>query len=175
MIDSSAPTYCANHPKVETTLRCNNCGKYICAKCAVRTPTGYRCKECVRGQQKIFVTAVWYDYLLGFLTAGVLSFLASLLAALISTIAGFFGWIVIIVATPTAAVIIAEAVRFVVRKHRARSLFITVAAGVVLGALPTILVNLLGGNFLVAIFQGVYLFIATPVVYARLSGIQMTR
>ena len=53
----TAPIYCANHPAVETTLRCNRCGKPICAECAVRTPTGYRCKECVRGQQKIFDTA----------------------------------------------------------------------------------------------------------------------
>ncbi len=55
MIESSStPTYCANHPGVETSLRCNKCGKPICAKCAVRTPTGYRCKECVRGQLKDF-------------------------------------------------------------------------------------------------------------------------
>jgi MFS family permease len=176
MIELSAPTYCANHPKVETTLRCNNCGKFICAKCAVRTPTGYRCRECVRGQQKVFVTAVWYDYLLGFFMAGILSFCASLLAALISTIAGFFGWILIIIATPTAGVIIAEAVRFTTRKHRARALFITVAAGVVLGALPAILINLfVFHNVFGAIFQGVFLFIAAPIVYARLSGIQMTR
>ena len=43
MINLNAPTYCANHPGVETSLRCNKCGKPICAKCAVRTPTGYRC------------------------------------------------------------------------------------------------------------------------------------
>ena len=68
MIDSSAPVYCANHPGVETSLRCNNCGKPICARCAIHTPTGYRCAECVRGQQKIFNTARWVDYLLGFIT-----------------------------------------------------------------------------------------------------------
>jgi hypothetical protein len=73
-------------------------------------------------------------------------------------------------------VLIAEAVRFATRKHRARSLFMTVATGVVLGALPAILLNLfLFHNVFGAIFQGVFLFIATPVVYARLSGIQMTR
>ena len=57
MIEPNAPVYCANHPGVETSLRCNKCGKPICAKCAIRTPTGYRCKECVRGQQRIFETA----------------------------------------------------------------------------------------------------------------------
>lgn len=74
MIDGSAPTYCANHPGVETSLRCNKCGKPICARCAIRTPTGYRCKECVRGQQKIFETAEWYDYALGFAIGGIFLF-----------------------------------------------------------------------------------------------------
>ncbi len=79
MTEPSTPVYCANHPGVETSLRCNHCGKPICAKCAVRTPTGYRCRECVRSQQKLFETAVPLDFVLGFFTAAILSFLASLL------------------------------------------------------------------------------------------------
>jgi hypothetical protein len=175
MIDAPVPVYCANHPGVETGLRCNNCGKPICAQCAIHTPTGYRCKECVRGQQKIFNTARWVDYFLGFVTAAILSFLASLLMGLISGIAGLFGWLIIIIASPTAGVIIAEGVRFVTRKHRSRSLFITVAAGVIFGALPYIIVNLINFNLFGLIFQGIFLFLATPVVYTRLSGIQLRR
>ncbi len=174
MIDSNTPTYCANHPGVETTLRCNKCGKPICAKCAIRTPTGYRCKECVRGQLKIFDTAVWYDYVLGFITAGILGFLASLLATLVSGLS-FIGWILIVIGAPTAGVVIAEGVRLVIRKHRSRALFIIIAAAVVLGALPVILFQLFTGSFFSLIFQGIYLFIATPVVYTRLSGIQLNR
>ena len=174
MIDSPAPTYCANHPGVETSLCCNKCGKPICAKCAVRTPTGYRCKECVRGQLKIFDTAVWYDYLLGFATAAILGCLASLLATLVSSL-GFIGWILIVVGAPTAGIVIAEGVRLVTRKHRSRALFITIAAAVVVGALPVILFQLFNMNFFSLIFQGIYLFIATPVVYTRLSGIQLNR
>ena len=174
MIDLNTPTYCANHPGVETTLRCNKCGKPICAKCAIRTPTGYRCKECVRGQLKIFDTAVWYDYLLGFATAAILGCLASLLATLVSSL-GFIGWILIVVGAPTAGIVIAEGVRLVTRKHRSRALFITIAAAVVVGALPVILFQLFNMNFFSLIFQGIYLFIATPVVYTRLSGIQLNR
>ncbi|HVM70482.1 MAG TPA: B-box zinc finger protein [Anaerolineales bacterium] len=175
MIDLNTPTYCANHPGVETSLRCNKCGKPICAKCAVRTPTGYRCKECVRGQQKIFDTATWVDYVLGFVTAGILSLLASLLVGLISGIAGIFGWIIVIIASPTAGVIIAEGVRFATRRHRSRPLFITVVAAVILGALPYIIFTLVFFNLFGLIFQGVFLFIAVPVVYTRLSGIQLNR
>jgi hypothetical protein len=170
----TAPLICANHPGVETTLRCNRCGKPICAKCAVRTPTGYRCRECVRSQQKIFVTAQWVDYLLGFLTAGILGFLASLLAGLVSGIS-LIGWILIFFGAPAAGGIIAEAVRFVTRKHRSRGLFITIAVAMVLGALPLILINLLTFNLFALIFQGIYLVLATPVVYTRLSGIQLFR
>jgi hypothetical protein len=173
MIESSTPTYCANHPGVETSLRCNKCGKPICANCAVRTPTGYRCKECVRGQLKIFDTARWYDYLLGSAIAAILGFLASLLATLVSR--GFIGWILIILGAPTAGMIIAEGVRLVTRKHRSRPLFIAIAAAVVIGALPVILFQLFTGSLFSLIFQGIYLFIATPIVYTRLSGIQLNR
>ncbi|MGA2488695.1 MAG: B-box zinc finger protein [Anaerolineales bacterium] len=174
MIDTPAPIYCANHPDVETTLHCNKCGKPICARCAVRTPTGYRCKECVRGQLKIFDTALWYDYLLGFATAGILGFLASLLTTLVYRLS-FIGWILIVIGAPTAGIVIAEGVRLVTRKHRSRALFITIATAVVVGALPVILFQLFTGNFFSLIFQGIYLFIATPVVYTRLSGIQLNR
>jgi hypothetical protein len=175
MIDSSTPTYCANHPGVETSLRCNRCGKPICAKCAVRTPTGYRCKECVRSQQGIFNTAVWYDYVLGGGTAAILGFLASLLVVLISGVAGFFGWLLIIIGAPTVGVVIAEAVRLVTHKHRSRSLFITIAAAVILGALPVIIFNLFTLSIFGLIFQGIFLFVTTPIVYTRLSGIQISR
>jgi hypothetical protein len=67
MIEKTEELYCANHPQTPTSLRCNRCEKPICPKCAVKTPIGYRCKECVRGQQKIFDTAQWYDYPLAFL------------------------------------------------------------------------------------------------------------
>jgi hypothetical protein len=174
MIDLNTPIYCANHPGVETSLRCNKCGKPICAKCAIRTPTGYRCKECVRGQLKIFDTAQWYDYVLGFITAGFLGFLASLLASLISGLS-FIGWILIIIGAPTAGVIIAEGVRLVIKNRRSRALFITIAVAMVLGALPVIIVNLVAFSLFGIIFQGIYLFIATPVVYTRLSGIQLNR
>ena len=174
MTESVPPVYCANHPGVETSLRCNKCGKPICAKCAIRTPTGYRCKECVRGQLKIFDTALWYDYLLGSATAFILGLLASLLAILVSSLS-FIGWILIIIGAPTVGVIIAEGVRLVTRKRRSRALFITIAAAVVVGALPVILIQIFTLNIFDLIFQAIFLFIATPVVYTRLSGIQLNR
>lgn len=167
--------YCYVHPTRETSLRCNNCERPICAQCAVRTPTGYRCRECVKGQQKAFNTSEWYDYVSGFVVAAILSGVASFLVTLIGGI-GFFGWFLIAAGAPTAGVFIAEGVRLVTRKRRSRPLFITVAAGVVLGALPIILFQLVfTGNLFGILFQIIYLIIAVPVVYSRLSGIQLFR
>ncbi len=175
MTQTNTPMYCANHPDVETSLRCNRCGKPICARCAVRTPTGYRCKECVRGQQKIFVTAVWIDYLLGGVTAAMLGFIGSLLVTLVGSI-GIYGIILLIIGGPTVGIIIAEAVRKVTRKHRSRPLFLTVAGCVILGALPVILFELIFAHGLFSlIYQGIFLFICVPIVYTRLSGIQLSR
>lgn len=60
---------CANHPFRITVLRCNRCNKPVCTKCIVRTPVGYRCKECVEEQQEVYATARWHDYMLSFAAA----------------------------------------------------------------------------------------------------------
>jgi hypothetical protein len=165
--------YCYVHPNRETSLRCNNCNRPICASCAIRTPTGYRCRECVRGQQKTFETTEWYDFITGFLVAALLSGIASFLVTFIGGI-GFFGWFLIAAGAPTAAMAIAEGVRAATRRRRSRALFITVAVGVVFGALPIILLQVFTNPFGI-LFQVIYLAIAVPVVYSRLSGIQLFR
>jgi len=174
MTQTTETLYCYVHPNRATSLRCNNCNRPICAQCAIHTPTGYRCRECVKGQQKVFNTSEWYDFVLGFIVAALLSGIGAFLVTFVSRI-GFIGWFLIVLGAPTAAVIIAEGVRTVTRKHRSRPLFITVAAGVVLGALPIILYELLTFNVFSILFQVIYLVIAVPVVYSRLSGIQLFR
>jgi hypothetical protein len=170
----STTLYCYVHPSRETALRCNNCNRPICVACAVRTPTGYRCRECVKGQLKTFDTSEWYDYILGFIVAALLSAVAAFLATLIGRF-GFFGWLIIAAGASTAGMLIAEGVRTVTGRRRSRALFITVAAGVVLGAIPVILAQLLIGDLFRVLFQVIYLVIAVPVVYSRLSGIQLFR
>ncbi|HEY3313286.1 MAG TPA: B-box zinc finger protein [Anaerolineales bacterium] len=172
MTANNTPLYCANHPGVETTLRCSRCEKPICSKCAIKSPVGYRCPECVRSQQKLFDTSEWIDYVLGGATAAILSGIASFLISLIGSI-GFFGWFLVLAAAPTAGVVIAEGARYVIRRHRSRSLFITIAAAVAIGAIPAILLQLFGFNLFGLAFQGIYLAMAIPSVYTRLSGIQI--
>mgnify|MGYP003331848074 FL=1 len=173
-MNQATATYCANHPNRETSLRCNRCGKLICSKCAVRTPTGYRCEECVKGQQKTFVTAQLQDYPLAFLVGGVLSYLGGLLAGALS----FF----VLFLAPIAGGLIAEAIRRVVSKRRAPNLFKVAAAGVALGAAPFLLrplLFLLAGAGMGALFALlwplVYLLLVTYSTYASLSGMRLGR
>ena len=173
--------YCANHPTTETTLRCNRCEKPICAKCAVLTPTGYRCRECVRGQQKVFDTAEARDYFVALPVAGILSFIGGLIVPAL----GFFT----IFLAPVAGGIIAEIVRRTLQKRRSMRLFQYIAAAVVVGALFPLCTTLLGfaatlflgeqaGNLFSLfgfdlIWRGVYTFVVASTVYYRLSGIRL--
>ena len=165
--------YCANHPGRETSLRCNKCGKPICVQCAVLTPIGYRCKDCVRGQQKKFETATWIDFPVAIIIAIVLAYIGSVVASFLS----FFT----IFVAPIAGVIIAEAVRLATHRRRSQRLYWAATAGVILGSLPRILIPvlalLLGGASLGAllplVWQVLYVFLVVPSFYYRLSGIQL--
>jgi len=82
MSDLDTSLTCTFHPNRETQLRCNRCNRPICIKCAIHTPTGYRCSECIRSQQKVFITTRWFDYLIALFITGVISFLGSWLSYL---------------------------------------------------------------------------------------------
>ena len=118
-----APAVCYKHPNRESLLRCNQCERNICPDCAVLTPIGYRCKECIRGQQKIFNTAETVDYPIAFFVAAFLSLIGSLIAGML----GLWG----IFLAPIAGGVTAEAVRWAIRRHRAPNLYWTAAAGAV--------------------------------------------
>ena len=177
--DSSEALFCYIHPNRETLLRCNKCDKPICTECAILTPTGYRCKECVRSHQKKFETAQWLDYPLAIGIAGAASFFGSY----ISSFLGFFTLLI----APVIGVIIAEIVRAITKKRRAKLLFQLTTAATVLGSLPLLvskLINLLlilgtgnlAGGFwglLPIIWQGLYTFLVASTVYYRLSGIKI--
>lgn len=167
-----ATMYCYVHPTRETTLRCNRCERPICVQCAVRTPTGYRCKECVREQQKTFDTAIWSDYLIGFALTSVLSLVAAGLIVTLSFLAGFYMLFISAGIAYAAGRIIADSVLRVLRR-RSRALFTLVAASVIAGALPVAGFILTTGSFFTLIWLGVYLVIATPTVYSRFSGINL--
>jgi hypothetical protein len=184
-VTNTETLYCYIHPNRPTTLRCNRCERPICSEDARRTPTGYRCPNCIREQQKAFDTAQWRDYVVAFIVAGLLSGVASVLVTIIS---GFFFGIGVLFVSPAAGAIIGNIVLSATGRRRSRALFITASAGVIAGALPAILLislpallMVLGGGFaglmalLPAIWQVVYLFMAVPAAYTQQSGLRLGR
>jgi len=133
----SEPLHCVNHPDVETYLRCNKCGKPICAKCAVRTPVGYRCKECINLQQQVF----YADFRpIHYVVAAVVALPLSLAAGVIVPLLGWYA----IILGPLAGTAIAEITRWAIRRRRGRYTWVIVCGSIVLGALPMLLLPLLG-------------------------------
>jgi MFS family permease len=128
MSELEEPLYCVNHPKTETRLRCNRCGNPICPKCAVRTPVGFRCKQCIKGQQAVFYSATPVDYLI----AVVIGLVASIVAAFIISAVGIFFTFFL---APVAGGVIAEVVRWATGRRRGRRMWLVVSACIVLGAL----------------------------------------
>jgi hypothetical protein len=128
---TDATLRCAYHPDRETTLRCNRCEKPICTKCAVLTPVGYRCKECVRGQQSVFETARTADFVI----AAVVSAVGVGIAVALLKIIGFWGFFV----APIVGGGLAEIVRAAVRRRRGRKLPLVAAIAGTVGVLPTLL------------------------------------
>lgn len=169
MSEETTPTYCYYHPSVETSLRCNNCEKYICPKDAVLIDTGYRCKDCVKKQQKIFETSEWYDYLVISLVTGFLSFLGSILIAILP---GWVGALAIII-SPAIGGGIAEVARRSVGGRRSARLFQLATAAAFVGSLPLIFVNLITFNLWEIIWLGVYAFSVTSTIAYRLRGIRL--
>ncbi len=163
-----------NQQEEEITLRCNKCGKPITPAEAVQTPIGYRCPDCVRQQQKVYDTSKPQDYILGIVIAAVLSFLGSLLVSVV----GFF----IFLLAPAIGVGVSAVVRSVVKKRRSKTLFRLVAYAMIAGGLPLLALNLItlvtslgSGVFslyrlLPLAYQVLYLVLAVPSAYYRLSG-----
>lgn len=162
--------YCYYHPNVETSLRCNRCGKYICIRDARRTPVGYRCKECVKEQLNIFFNATPADYLI----AAVVTLPLSYIAALIITSIGFFA----IFVGAVAGGIIAEAVWRLTGKRRGRYIWLVVLVCMIVTAAlrvfgsPEMMSALrfggLGAVGLDLVWLGLYLVLSGGVVTARL-------
>lgn len=172
-IESTTPTesglaVCYRHPQVETGLRCNRCNKPICTKCAHRTPVGFRCPDCIREQEDKYFSGGTSDYII----AAVIAFPLSLIAAgLFTFILGRFGFWALLIGffvAPAVAGFIAETVRWAVKKRRSRYLGRVVAACLILGTTPFLLLTLLSGTFFGLIAPGMFLFLGTTTVLARL-------
>jgi hypothetical protein len=154
--------FCANHPNVETLLRCNRCSKPICIKCAVQTPVGFRCRECVRQQQNVYFNAETWDNPIAFVVSLLVTLIATPLVGAILGRIGFFGILIAIFIGASAGGILAQIIRRAVGRRRGRYLRYFALAGILLGALA--------GSFLAVPLVGVFPLFSIPMlVFAFLA------
>lgn len=158
-------------------LRCNRCGKPLTPKTAVRTPTGYRCQDCIRQQQKVFDTTKGLDVLIGFLIAGFIAFAGSWFVPRL----GFFT----ILVAPGLGSLIYRAVRLAVNKRRSKALNSAILAGALIGSLPLLVPQMLNvirmssellsaiGNLMPLIWRVVYTVMVATTAYAQTKGIRL--
>ena len=171
------PLYCVNHPDVETYLRCNKCGRPICTKCAVLTPIGYRCQDCVQTQQQVF----YADFRpVHYLVAAAVALPLSLV---VGWLMSYLSWYAIILG-PLAGAGIAEAALWAIRRRRGPYTWLVVCGCIVVGALPRMLLLLFltfvpggatpwgtgpaTGWLLGRLWDVIYLVTAVGAAYARL-------
>ena len=153
-------SFCVNHPQTATSLRCNRCGNPICVKCAVRTPVGYRCKSCVKGQQAAFYTAVPSDYVI-----------AAIITLPLAAIGQFIGpmlWFFALFAGPIAGGVIADLVWRATGKRRGQYTWLVVAVALIVGAAPAVAWTVFTSGLFALLWHGVYLFLAVGAAIARL-------
>ena len=137
VVDDNGNTYCQVHPDRETGLRCNQCTRLMCAGCAVSTPVGYRCQQCVRQREDIFFNAdaIYYAKLFG-VCAGL-----GVLGAFVANLVGW--WLIVILIAMAGGSITSEAALRVTRGQRGRYAAQAAAAGVVVGAVIMMLLTAL--------------------------------
>jgi hypothetical protein len=143
----------------------------------VRTPVGYRCRECVNAQQRAFYVGFRpRDYLIAAVVALPLSLVAGWLVPRL-------GWYAILLG-PIVGGGIAEASRWAVKRKRGQYTWLVVCGSIVVGALPILILSLLSligllagtparlgywaGGIMRLVWASVYLLTSTGTAYARL-------
>lgn len=170
--DDEYELFCYRHPTRATSLRCYNCGKPICSSCAIKTPVGYSCPDCIREKEDIFFNATTLDYVI-----------APVIGLVLSLIVGFLvvqfmpslGWLTIIIAIFVGGIagrLIGQLSKQAIGRRRGRYLPQVMVVMLVLGTavwlLPLILLSGFSGLFFF-IGPGVFLFVAGGALYAYMK------
>jgi hypothetical protein len=149
----------------------------------VQTPVGYRCRNCVKAQQKVFYADFRPTH---YLIAAAVALPLSLAAAWLVPMLGFYA----IFVGPAVGGVIAKAAHWAIRRRRGKYTWLVVCGCIVLGALsklvlpalaylimmlawpneaaaPSVL-SLLAGGVLSLVWDAVYVVTAVGAAYAML-------
>jgi hypothetical protein len=166
---------CYRHADRQTSLRCYSCGRPICIECTHKTPVGYICPVCQREAEDVFFNAKSSDYLVAPAVALPLSLLAGFLVVQLGGRGGFLLFFIIFAVSGAIGSFIGRLAKRAIGQRRGRYLPHAVAGMVVLGALPFLLLPLLGllfggvSNLLGLIMPGIYLFVATGAAFYQMK------
>lgn len=116
-------------------LRCNRCGKPIDIHTAIRTPVGYRCRECIREVEEKYFTATTGNYIAAIAVGLPLSIVAALVVAFLLGSIGFFSFLITLFASPTIGTFIGTLAFRAAGKNRGRYLPHVLSACIWVGAL----------------------------------------
>ncbi|MCB0123144.1 MAG: hypothetical protein KDE58_12905 [Caldilineaceae bacterium] len=139
-------TYCPQHPTVATQMRCNKCGKFICLKCAVQTPVGYRCRACVYQQQQVYFNARPQDNLVALLLTVAVTMLVIPVAAGVAESFYFGAFYLAFIVGPGAGALLVQSIRAVTGRRRSRQMRYFVMGGLIFGLMLGMVVALLVAN-----------------------------
>lgn len=158
---------CYRHPNRKTSLRCYTCGKPICTQCAIKTPVGYRCPDCVRELENTFYEATFRDYVL---VTAVLFPLCLIIGFLVTRFAGggFFLLFFMFAIAGAIGSWIGRIGHRIAGRRRGRYMPYIAAACVILGVLLPAAFLLLFGRPPGLIGPGIYLFVAASAAYYQM-------
>lgn len=173
--DEDQELFCYRHPDRSTALRCYNCGKPICSSCAVKTPVGYICPDCIREKEDVFFNATTLDYLVAPLVCLLLSLPAGWLVVRFTLGGSFFVFIILIFVGGMVGRFIGQFSKRAVGRRRGRYLPHVTVLMLILGTavwlLPYILGIFLGGlsTLFAFIGPGIYLFVAGGALFSYMK------
>ena len=158
---------CYRHPNRPTSLRCYTCGKPICTQCAVKTPVGYRCPDCVRDLENTFFEATLRDYVL---VTAVLFPISLIIGIIVTYFIGrsFFLLFFMFAIGGAIGSAIGRVGHRVAGRRRGRYMPIIAATCIVLGVLLPAAFVLLTQGRLPGLAAGIYLFVATSAAYYQM-------
>ena len=166
---------CYRHPNRPTSLRCYNCSKPICSSCAIKTPVGYSCPDCIREKEDIFFNAKPLDYVVAPAIGLVLSLIAGYLVARFFSGGGFFIYFISLFVGGIVGRFIGQLSKQAIGRRRGRYLPHIMVVMLVLGTavwlLPYLFVLFSGGigSLLIFLGPGIFLFVAGGAVFSYMK------